>query len=609
MVDCEQIFLDFNLNFNLCKVNAQRPTSIYAVVYFKRKQYRINTGVKVYPGQWNKKKQLAIINSKQTKLDNYNNAIVNEKLKQILLSFEQSKIYLCQHIESISNLYELLKQYINPNMATKKDIKNNVSATTEMQLLLSDVEKDSTRNIYRGNINVFKRFLDAENIADTWQNITGDNLEKYKEYLIGKGSTITTINNCLDNLKTILRKADKRKNINFKFSTSGCDKVEKVTDLRNKEEKKSKQIPLTEKQIYELYNLKLSGRDEEVRDVFVAQCLLGQRISDMPKLFAGNYKIITENTVEIIVQKTNERAIIYLFPAAKEILNKYSQNGFKHLNINTDPDEQENKSREYVRKIDDRIKKICKNAGFDEEITYTEQRGSKKTIIKKKLHELIHTHVARHTFITLMCKMGIPKETVIIATAHENTKMINEVYLHVSSHDKAIQLSEAIETNAHGSMFVTHKKQDKSIEETDIFNYIFAGDLLLKLNELFKKGISIENLPETETAIKVLKEVGRIDKIDKSKYANNEELKKKVSQICFIVWMMGIQTDDIQLIQLFQNNIISLGLNSKSIKEVMTEKEIRHYFRCIHYDGNIIEDKGPFEHFLYMPIIPPKDKR
>lgn len=50
---------------------------------------------------------------------------------------------------------------------------------------------------------------------------------------------------------------------------------------------------------------------------------------------------------------------------------------------------------------------------------------------------------------------------MIIATGHENTKMINEVYLHISSHDKAMQLSEAIETNACGSMFVTHKKQEE----------------------------------------------------------------------------------------------------------------------------------------------------
>ncbi|WP_195399771.1 hypothetical protein [Bacteroides finegoldii] len=49
--------------------------------------------------------------------------------------------------------------------------------------------------------------------------------------------------------------------------------------------------------------------------------------------------------------------------------------------------------------------------------------------------------------------------------------MINEVYLHISSHDKAMQLSEAIETNACGSMFVTHKKQEELKKETDIFNY------------------------------------------------------------------------------------------------------------------------------------------
>ncbi|MBC5589102.1 MULTISPECIES: hypothetical protein [Bacteroides] len=94
---------------------------------------------------------------------------MNNKLKQILLSFEQSKLYLCEHIESIPNLYELLKQYINPSMATKKKTTNGVSATAQMSLLLSTVDKDSTRNIYRGNINVFKRFLEDENITDTWE--------------------------------------------------------------------------------------------------------------------------------------------------------------------------------------------------------------------------------------------------------------------------------------------------------------------------------------------------------------------------------------------------------------------------------------------------------
>lgn len=509
MVDCKQIFFDFKLNFNLCKSKPERPTLIYAVVYFRRKQYKINTGVKVYPSQWNKKKQLAIISARYTKLDNYNNNIVNDKLKQILLSFEQSKVYLCEHIELITNLYELLKQYINPNMASKKVTQNSISATVQMQLLLSGMDEHS-RKIYHGCLNVFKRFLDKEGIPDIWSNITGENIEKYKEYLIAENKAIATINNNLNNLKTALRRAHKAKDINFDFYTSGCDNIEKVQDKRSKEEKKSKQIPLTGEQVEKLYNLKLSGLDEEVRDVFVAQCLLGQRISDMPKLFAGDYKKIQDHAVEITVQKTQEQAIIYLFPVAEKIFNKYKVNGFRHLKINKEDVD----SQDATRKMNARIKKICKNAGFDEEITYAEHRGSKKTIVKKKLYELIHTHVARHTFITLMCKMGIPKETVIIATAHEDTKMIDEVYLHVSSHDKAMQLSEAIETNARKGIFTAHKRQEEPKKDSPETAIVEVNDLDTLLEKLFKENdlLNLQQLAQNKVDILVLDKTNEVKK-------------------------------------------------------------------------------------------------
>lgn len=86
----------------------------------------------------------------------------------------------------------------------------------------------------------------------------------------------------------------------------------------------------------------------------------------MPKLFSGNYKVIDENTVEILIQKTGEKAVIYLFPIAKTILEKYKKTGFKHLKIMTSSDDKDNADRSYAGKINRRIKIICKNAGFDE---------------------------------------------------------------------------------------------------------------------------------------------------------------------------------------------------------------------------------------------------
>ena len=49
---------------------------------------------------------------------------------------------------------------------------------------------------------------------------------------------------------------------------------------------------------------------------------------------------------------------------------------------------------------------------------------------------LIHTPNSKTYFITLMCRLGIPKEDVIIATAHTDTTMIDDVYLHETVNDK-----------------------------------------------------------------------------------------------------------------------------------------------------------------------------
>lgn len=149
---------------------------------------------------------------------------------------------------------------------------------------------------------------------------------------------VKTIGNYEGALITLIHKANKDRDIKANINLTG---YERIKDMRSKEQKKSKQIPLTEAQLLNIYHLTdLSQEDEEARDLFLCQSLLGQRISDMPKIFRGEYVVNSlESGDEVIsfnVQKTGEEAVLYLFPIAMEIILKYRNKGLKFYNILSD---------------------------------------------------------------------------------------------------------------------------------------------------------------------------------------------------------------------------------------------------------------------------------
>lgn len=111
----KQVFLDFTVRFNLRQRKQNKPTLIYAVFCFDRRQHKISTGLKIYPSQWNREKQIATISNGQTELDNRNNAIINRRLIAILTKVEEKKGYLCENVDSISNIFQEIKFVINPN--------------------------------------------------------------------------------------------------------------------------------------------------------------------------------------------------------------------------------------------------------------------------------------------------------------------------------------------------------------------------------------------------------------------------------------------------------------------------------------------------------------
>lgn len=578
-----QFFInEIGCKFNLRKPKSEKPTNVYFVTRVRNKQIKLSTGVRVYPDQWNVKKQEAYISCRLTELDNENNTIVNEKIGKLKLYFSEYKQYLCDHPEEIERrAIILLKQYIYKDTMKKKTEK---PATFIMKQIIEENDTEKSSKIqYRTSINKFKRFLDANGIPDTWENMNLDTFTKYQQFLIeeGKeGKKASTIKNIINTFFAVLRKASKRLDIPFKWDESNLESFELVKDKSNKELARNKQVALTEEQINQLYKYQPSGTENqikkktEIRDLFVLQCLVGQRISDMHKFFNGdNERDEENNTISITQQKTNTRAVIPLVPLAKEIINKYIDKEIKYY-------------KEKRSELNKELKVIAKEAGLDEPIIY-EENGVKYT---KPLHELIHTHTARHTFSTIMCRKDIPREDIIIATGHENTQMLDKIYAHLTAKDKSRKVTNAFKKKLGDGIFDMGGQPEpdeneqrsaptvpvKPKQKADVFNHVFAGDLLMKLSKLKNKGIDIIKLPDTEEAVRILKDINRMEGIDLDKYKDNTELRDKIAKITAVVWFIAFKRNDAVLIQMFQNNITELGLrniffNGEIMKEARLE--------------------------------------
>ena len=468
-----QIFINqMQCNFNLRQPKANKPTNIYLVVYLNNKQVTLSTGVKVYPEHWNIRKQQAYVNARLSKLDNNNNTIANDRLSELKDMFLEFKHYLCEHPTDIDNSITILRTRIYKNTMTT-EIKKKSATTVMKEIIDAKQAASSTKEQQKLNVGKFERYLKENNISDTWESMNLNTFEGYQKYLVDNGRGSVTIRNIIQNtLFPLLKKVSKRVDIPFTWYDSNLNSFEFVKDESNKELASNKKVTLTEEQLKQLYDYPITGTElqvrkrTEIRDLFVLQCLVGQRVGDMQKFFNGdNEKDEEEDTISIIQQKTKARAIIPLTPLAKEIISKYQNTELKYYKPSNS-------------NLNAELRIIAEEAGLNTPVTFEDKDGKQV----KPLFELVHTHTARHTFITIMCRRDIPKETIIIATGHEDTKMIDKVYSHLSNKDKAQKVSTAFKKKLDGDIFSMGKVETNSLNEVkptnDVTNNITFDTLL-----------------------------------------------------------------------------------------------------------------------------------
>ena len=227
----------------------------------------------------------------------------------------------------------------------------------------------------------------------------------------------------LENLKFFLQESYK-----LKYHENEIFREKGFIERRLKTKRK---VRLNLKELKELEKLDLTENTglEKVRDLFLAMCFTGLRISDWSKVKKENIVLIDgQEMLEILTKKTKAKVYIPILPELKAILEKYNY----HLPKVSD---------QYFNRT---IKEVCMMAGIDgnELKIYSEAGKVKEQRIEK--YKMVSSHCARRSFASNFYELGIEPAIIMQITGHTTEKQFFE-YIDLSNVEQAKQFAKEVE--------------------------------------------------------------------------------------------------------------------------------------------------------------------
>lgn len=356
---------------------------IYLVVRVLNKQYKYSTGLRVYPEQWDSKRQRAFVCSHFSEICNKHNTMTNNKLMVMWRRYEDWKLAIADNPTSFS-----LSNLINNNM--KKQNKKN--AVIQLIKLLNEREKikESSRSTYMQEIKSFENFLEETRGSKVieWSDLTLKLLGQYKKWLYKlkvthkvTGETVyiehNTAQSKFKHFCTLLTYAEQAEYIDL-----DAIKLKKLTGKREQRDQvQENQIFLTEEEICRIQSLPLQGIYDQARDLFLVQVESGQRYEDINGINLG---IEDTDMCTIATQKTGTVVTFGMSPILKNLRKKYNGKLPRISKIKTN-------------KV---LKEIGRQAGITRKHTASEHRGGELYRYEDEAWKFIGTHTARRSFIT-----------------------------------------------------------------------------------------------------------------------------------------------------------------------------------------------------------------
>ena len=368
-----------------------KESPIYLRVSAKGSRLRIPTSEKIPVKYWIDK---PTCRAKKTvsfpegpELNEFLNSL-EKKTSDLIKSYKRNGTHF-----SLDTLKEKVKEFLN-----RGEIKpNSFFAVYDQFLATASTERSvgtiKKFNTLREQLINFQRTKRVNVNFDSLNVAFYDKLADY--YLNDLGVVNNTFGKYVSALKTFLNWATDR-GYNNKIDYRKFRAFKEDADI----------VYLNQRELSAITDLSLvkNPKLEKVRDVFCLGCFTGLRFSDLAKLRAQNVK---GDHIIIKSQKTRDTLFIPLRDEAQTIILRYKDKpGFFPIISN--------------QKMNDYLKELARLAGLDEEVTITRYQGAKEIKITKPKCEMISTHTARRTFVTLSLEQGARPEIVMQITGHKS---------------------------------------------------------------------------------------------------------------------------------------------------------------------------------------------
>lgn len=413
------------INNYLRSYTEKTPQRIWAVFYLDAKIYKINTNQVIKPTDWNKEKQKAKQNDKLNKLLKEQAEFIENYVEKLKL--KKKRFYKDELQVEFNNYFKIgentakkegdvvdFVSFIENYIKNRKDLasgtlRNNSITLKHIYYCFNLIPpkmlkqwKEMNKSEKQENLDFLKasKQIEFDQIDYKW-------IQEFHTYLLNATFTETkrgvkttksySKNFIAKQIKTVKQFANASVACGYLHNLSFRGFRASYEDADN--------IHLSWDELSQLKALELDPESTfgKIRNLFVLNCYLGLRFSDLSRLNQNSFTTIkSQMFLKIRMQKTDDVVKFPVLKSAEDIMKIYNYNlpVISEANFNEE------------------IKRICLKAGITSLETKRETRGGNKLILTIPKYEMVSSHTARRSFATNFFEDGVPIRELMAVTGH-----------------------------------------------------------------------------------------------------------------------------------------------------------------------------------------------